>query len=114
VLGLLGQALGAVDQGLGLSLGEIHEVAAADLEDVIDEAFEGWPVGDEEVALEDHAVEAGEHGDDRAGKLGDEALQRRHGVLLRDGASANPILSAGRGLCSSYLVAAMLRWKETR
>jgi hypothetical protein len=62
-------ALGAVDEGLGLSLGEGHEVSAADLEDVMDEALEGRPVGDWEVALEDDAVEAGEHGDDQAGKL---------------------------------------------
>ena len=42
--GLLGQPLGVLDQGLGLLLGEVHEVAAADLEDVVDEAFEGRPL----------------------------------------------------------------------
>jgi hypothetical protein len=62
-----------------------------------------------EMALEDHAVEAGEHGDDQAGKLGDEARQPLHGVPLRVGASANPILAGGRRLCSSYLVAVMPR-----
>src|SRR5262249_32517019 len=62
--GLLGRSLGAVDQGLGLTLGEGHEVAAADLEDAVDEALEGRPIGDGEVALEDDAIEAGEHGDD--------------------------------------------------
>jgi hypothetical protein len=35
------------------------------------------------VALEDDAVEALEHGDDQAGKPGDEARQRLHGVLLQ-------------------------------
>src|SRR5262249_5907547 len=107
--GLLGHPLGVVDHGVGLILGEGHEVAPSDLENVVDEAFEGWPIADGEVALEDHAVEAGEHGDDHAGKLGDEARQRLHGVLLRVGASANPILTGGRRLCSSYLVAATPR-----
>ena len=79
--GLLGHPLGVVDHGVGLFLGEVHEVAAADLEDVVDEAFEGRPIGDGQVALEDDAVKAGEHGDDQAGKLGDEARQRLHGVL---------------------------------
>jgi hypothetical protein len=97
------------DQGLGSSLVECHVVAATDLEDVIDEDFEGWPVGGLEVALLNHAVEAGEHGGDQAGKLGDEARRRPDGVLLRDAASANPILTGGRRLCSSSLVAAMPR-----
>jgi hypothetical protein len=44
--GLLGCSLGAVDRGIGLLLGEDHEVAAADLEDAIDEALEGRPIGD--------------------------------------------------------------------
>ena len=35
-----------LDQRLGLLLGEGHEVAPPDLEDVIDEAFEGRPIGD--------------------------------------------------------------------
>jgi hypothetical protein len=37
------------------------------------------------MTLEDDAVEAGEPGDDQAGKLGDEARQRLHGVLLWKG-----------------------------
>jgi hypothetical protein len=61
------------------------------------------------VALEEDAVEAGEHGDDQAGKLGGEARQRLQGVLLRVGASAIPILTGGRRLCSSCLVAATPR-----
>src|SRR5262245_45825866 len=62
------------------------------------------------MALEDDAVETGEHRDDQAGKLGDEARQRLHGVLLRKGGSANPILKVERRFCSSYLVAALPRW----
>src|SRR5579885_283441 len=72
---------GAVDQRLGLLLGEGHEVAPPDLEEVIDEALEGRSIGGGEVALEDDAIEAGEHGDDRSGQLGDGARQRLHGVL---------------------------------
>jgi len=34
--GLLGQAFGEIDQGLGLFLSEGHEVDASNLEDVID------------------------------------------------------------------------------
>jgi hypothetical protein len=107
--GLRGRSPGALDQGLGLLLGEGHEVAAADLEDVIDEALQRRPIGDGEVAPEEDAVEAGEHGDDQSGKPGDEARPRLHGVLLRVGASANPILTGGRRLCSSSLVAATPR-----
>ena len=107
--GLLGQALGVIDQGFGLFLGEVHEVAASDLEDMVDEPFEGRSVGDGQIALEDDAVEAGEHGDDQVGKLGDEARQRLHGVLLRVGASSNPILAGERRFCSSFLVAASPR-----
>ena len=50
--GLLGHALGEIDQNLGLFLGKGHEVTPPDLEDVIDEAFEGWPVGEGQVAFE--------------------------------------------------------------
>jgi hypothetical protein len=88
--GLLGRSPGAVDQGLGLLLGELHELAPPDLEDVVDVALEGRPIGDGEVPLEDDAIEAGEHGDDQAGKLGGEARQRLHGVLLRIGAFSKP------------------------
>src|SRR3954465_9102182 len=63
------------------------------------------------MALEDDAVKTGEDGDDQAGKLGDEARQRLHGVLLRGGAGANPILAGERLACSSYLVAALPRWE---
>src|SRR3954454_15281916 len=62
------------------------------------------------MALEDDAVKTGEYSDDHAGKLGDEARQRLHGVLLRTGAGANPILAGGRRSCSTYLVAALPRW----
>ena len=81
--GLLGQSLGVLDHSLGLFLSESHEVLASDPEDMIDEPFEGRPVGDGQIALEDDAVKARQHGDDQAGKLGDEARQRLHGVLLR-------------------------------
>src|SRR4051812_18640369 len=64
------------------------------------------------MALEDDAVKTGEDGDDQAGKLGDEARQRLHGVLLRSGAGANPILAGDRLACSSYLVAALPRWLD--
>jgi hypothetical protein len=107
--GLLGQALGGVNQGLGLLLSEGHEVAPSDLEDVVDEAFQGRPIGEGQIALEDDAVKAGEHGDDQAGKLGDEARQRLHGVLLWVGAYSNPILAGERRFGSSFLVAALPR-----
>jgi hypothetical protein len=38
-------------------------------EDLVDEAFEGGPVGDGEIALEDDPVKAGEHSYDQTGKL---------------------------------------------
>ena len=107
--GLLGQALGVIDQGFGLFLSEIHEVAASNLEDVVDEPFESRSVGDGQIALEDDAVKAREHGDDQVGKLGDEARQRLHGVLLRVGTTSNPILAGERCFCSSFLVAASPR-----
>jgi hypothetical protein len=83
---LLGEALGVIDQGLGLLLGENQEVAGADLEDVIDEAIEARPIGAGKVTFEDHGIEAGVHSEDQAGKLGGEARERLHGVLLRAGA----------------------------
>jgi predicted metalloprotease len=49
--GLLGCSLGALDQVLGLLRGVGQEVAAADLEHVVDEAFEGRPIADGEVSL---------------------------------------------------------------
>jgi hypothetical protein len=104
--GLLGQLLGIVDEGLGLFLGEGHEVTPSDLEDVIDEAFEGRPIGDGQVTLEDDAVKTGEHSDDQTGKLDDEARQRLHGVLLPCGCLDNTILKAERRFCSPVLVAA--------
>ena len=97
--GLLGQALGVMDQAFGLFLSEIHEVAASNLEDMVDKPFESRSVGDGQIALEDHAVKAREHGDDQVGKLGDEARHRPHGVLLRVGATSNPILAGERCFC---------------
>src|SRR5579883_2606681 len=88
--GFLGHLLGVVDDGVGLFLGEGHEVAPPDLEDVVAEAFEGRAVGEGQMAREEDAIEAGEHGDDQAGKLGDEARQRLHGVLRWSGASREP------------------------
>jgi hypothetical protein len=49
----LGQVLGVVDQGFGLLLSEPPEFAPADLEDLVDEAFESWPNADAKVAHED-------------------------------------------------------------
>ena len=69
---LLDQTFGEIDQGLGLFLSEGHEVLASDLENVIDEPLKSRSVGDGQIALEDHAVKAREHGDDQVGKLGDE------------------------------------------
>lgn len=104
--GLLGQSLGIVDEGLGLFLGEGHEVTPPDLKDVIDEAFEGRPVGDGQVALEDNAVKTREHCEDQPGKLDDETRKRLHGVLLQGGYLDNTILKAERRFCLSFLVAA--------
>ena len=100
--GLLGQSLGKVDEGLGLFLGEGHEVTPPDLEDAIDEAFESRPVGDGQVALEDDAVKTREHSDDQAGKLDDETRKRLHGVLLQGGCLDNTILKAECRFCSCF------------
>ena len=81
-----------------------HEVGAANFQNAIDEVFEFAGSRQGQMALEDDAVKTGEHGDDQAGKLGDEARQRLHGVLLQKGSSTNPILRVERRLCSTYLV----------
>ena len=90
--GLLGHAIGEIDQNLGLFLGKGYEVTSPGLEDVIDEAFEGRPIGKRQVALEDYAVKTREHSDDQADKLDDEARQRLHGVLLQGGCLDNIII----------------------
>ena len=82
---------------------------AEDLQDVVDKAFDGRPGSQGEIALEEDAVRAGEHGDDQAGKLGDEARQRLYGVLLRDGTASSLILMRERRFGSSLLVAALPR-----
>jgi hypothetical protein len=98
-----------VDEGLGLFLSEGHEVTPPDLEEVIDEAFESRPIGDEQIALEDDAVKTREYGDDQFGKLGDEARKRPHSVQLQGGCLDNTILAAERRFSSSFLVAASPR-----
>src|SRR6516165_1371779 len=90
--GFLGQTLGVLDQSVGLFSSEGHEILSSNPQDMIDKPFEGRPVGDGQIALENDAVKAREHGDDQTGKLGDEARKRLHGVLLRHGAHSNPIL----------------------
>src|SRR5512143_4356540 len=103
------------DQAIGVLRSDgLHEIGAADFENAIDEVLEFVGSRQGEMALEDDAVKAGEHGADQAGKLGDEARQRLHGVLLRTGAGANPSLAVERLLCSPYLVAAMPRWGAPR
>jgi len=104
--GFSGHSLSIVDEGLGLFFGKGHELTSPDLKDVIDEAFKGRPVGNGQVGFQDHAVKAGEHGHDQAGKLGNEARQRLHGVLLQGGCLDNTIFAAERRFCSSFLVAA--------
>jgi hypothetical protein len=101
--GPLGHVLGVVDHDLGLFLSKGHEITATDLQDVVDEAFERLRVGDVQIALEDHPIEAREHCDDQLGKLGDEARQRVHGVLLQYGMVGKPILEAERRYCSNSL-----------
>ena len=63
---------------------------AADLQNAIDEVLEFAGSRQGQMALEDDAVKTGEHGDDQAGKLGDEARQRLHGVLLWKGLVQTP------------------------
>ena len=102
--GLLGKPLGIVNQGLGLFLGEGHEVQA-DLKDAIDEALEGRSVGDGQIAFEDDTIKTREHGDDQVGKLGNEAQAsswRSPSAWVSD----NTILKAERRFCLSFLVAA--------
>src|SRR5262249_38801640 len=62
-----------------------HEVGSAYVQDAVDEMLEFTGGGQRQMTLEDDTVETGEHGDNQAGKLGDEARQRLHGVLLREG-----------------------------
>src|SRR5580693_6657427 len=100
--GLLGHPLRKVDADLGLFLGESHEVTPSDLKDAIDEAFEGLPVGEGQIALEDDSVKTREHSDDQAGKLDDEVRKRLHGVLPQVGCLDNTILAAERHFCSSF------------
>jgi hypothetical protein len=89
---LPGQSLGALDQSRGLLPGKGHDLLASNLEDVIDEPFQGLAVGDGQVTLQDDPVKARSHGDDQPGKLGDEARRRLHGMFHWDWAGRNPIL----------------------
>ena len=99
------------DQTVGvLGSKDLHEVATTNIQNAIHEVLEFTGSRQSEMALEDDAVKTGQHGNDQAGKLGNEARQRLHGVLLRKGAATNPILRAERRICSSYLVAALPRW----
>src|SRR5262249_10078720 len=103
--------LGVIDQSVGILRCEgLHEVGTANFQDVIDEAFKFVGSCQGQMALEDDAVKTGEHSNDQAGKLGDEARQRLHGVLLWKGARTNPILVWERLPCYSSLVAALPRW----
>src|SRR5262249_26197966 len=78
--------LGVIDQSVGILRCEgLHEVGTANFQDVIDEAFKFVGSCQGQMALEDDAVKTGEHSNDQAGKLGDEARQRLHGVLLWKG-----------------------------
>ena len=64
-----GQTEFQVNLKLGLTP-RTDEAAASNLEDMVDKPFESRSVGDGQIALEDHAVKAREHGDDQVGKLG--------------------------------------------
>jgi len=83
--GLLRQPLRVLDKRLGLLLGKRHEFAAWNSEYVIDDTLEGLPSRNRQVACEANSVKTGEHRDDQAGELGDEARQYPHGVLLQSG-----------------------------
>ena len=111
--GLASPILGVRDKAVGVLRSQgLHEVGAAHLQHAIDEVLELTRRRQGQMALEENAVKTGKHGDDQAGKLGDEARQRLHGVLLQNRAGANPILKAERRFCSSSLVAALPRWEE--
>lgn len=105
----VGQVLGVCDDAFGLFLGELEEVLAFDLEDVIDEALQVGPVPEGEVALEENAVKAGKARYNEGGEFSDKADDRFHGVLLQGVSSDNTILTAERRVCFSSLVAALPR-----
>ena len=88
---LLRPVPGMSDQTVRVLGGDgFHEVGPADLQNAIDEVLEFAGSRQGEMALEDDSVKTGEHSDDQAGKLGDEARQRLHGVLLRKGLVQTP------------------------
>ena len=104
--------LSMLDEAIGvLGCQGFHELGAADVQDAIDEVFQFAGSRQGQMTLEDDAVETGEHGDDQACKLGDEARQRLHGVLLRKGLVQTPFWPENAVFSSSYLVAAMPRWE---
>ncbi len=90
---------------------EVHEVHAPDLENAVDKPFESRAIGEKRIALEDNPIKAGEHGDDQAGKLGDESHESRAMAfsfkVLR--VSTTPFLKAERRFSYYLLVAALPR-----
>jgi hypothetical protein len=72
--GLPSPDLGVLDQAVGvLGRQSFPEIGAANFQNAIDEVFEFAGSRQGEMALEDDAVKTGEHGDNQAGKLGNEA-----------------------------------------
>ena len=108
VAGLLSQALGVVHQDLGLFLGEVHEVGALDLEDMVDEPYKGRP-----VSLGGRAFKMTQTKQDNTPTIKlvklSRGRQRLHGVLLRCGARTNLNLVTERCFCSSFLLVALPR-----
>jgi hypothetical protein len=101
---LLRQSLRVLDNDLGLFLSKDHEFAAPNPEDVVDEALKRRPACDRQITREANPVKTREHGNDQTGKLGDEARQRLHGVLLLRGwFLAKPIVEVERRFCSYFL-----------
>jgi len=89
-----------------LAFDEGEEVLAGDAEGAIDEAVEVGLVREGEVPFEDHAIMAGENGDDGRGELDEKRVGRLHGVLLRKGASATPFCAQNAFCAFASLVAA--------
>jgi hypothetical protein len=78
---LVGERFGMFDESLGPGRrGDLHEVGAAHLQDVIDERLELRRVTEGQMTFEDHPIKTREFPENQTGKLRDERAYCLHGI----------------------------------
>ena len=104
----VGERFAMFDEPLGPGRrGDLHEVGATHLQDVIDEGLKSIEPTDRQMAFEEHPIKARQNPSNDAGKLIAKRAYCRHGIRFQNGCLVTTILQSRMPFLHSYG-----RWAE--